>query len=962
MLNKSIVEKRKFISKNGWIKYLYPICEIEKYKVIFLTTQKFISPIDTFVRMPFYAYSDSITEKSVVFIDEYDSTKEVVLKQIVEDGLKNSIDVVSLFLDMYFALQHVVVPKKLLSTTDYNKEKVGSGQWHTSEDHFKFWRDAFEKVYEKYDVQYLMKSVGFRYDRAFLFDDGRYFNIVQDSAKKFIYANVDKEEAILSLRGCEYNQEYTPINEIMHALEYCIDGFARAIFYVGNNYLYYKNRDKTEFDTKYSLEESVYTVLDVLNLSAQAKEYLFDKVIRGDYIFDKQLKDKAMRRGFNYTEIEDSNYHDMKSVVHSYSFPTTPEDIIIKLVRQALVIGISATAKIKTCIGNYDKHYIDNKIGDANLEIDAEDKHRIGSAFNELLVSQRGKYEIHTQLVDELHGFSDKEKCAELVELLFENDMRQKWLEVLQNENTKGYYFLTELKVAALYNQVCQKGIHSFIAFMNGFPKAKSDFDAERMRELFEDLCTQNGYTPLKFYIVKAADYDVKFEQIRKDLASAQQVFVLTTYKTIGTGKNIQYTIPQNALDTVVRAVDDETMTKDFEGIYLAAPTNLIQTLQYGSENKYKDLATYLFHQEYLYQNKHLIYPHLKQNIAYGFRRVFFGTTELHYPQNGDMNYHTLKIVLQAVGRICRSRNKNKNVYIFADKEVVERIQSIPRQEIPELLNEEFKSLLNMRIRNFQTADKLQAYSQQSKKTYTTIKKAAYTVRQTKEAVEEWKAIRDFVLKNPTTDNPGKYRDFYFKFDEKYSGYCYKQNSYYDIVEMRMDTRYNMRQVSEQACDLSEMLTMSYVREMFAANGYAQRFKSAYYVMSPSLYQQVYLGALGEVVGREILEHELGLDLRELDDVSFYEYFDFKVGNIYFDFKHWDKFRVNNEKYVQKIEGKLSKVKGAKCFAINLLKRTDASPKINIGETVVQIPYLIDGESGTINQDAIEYICNLYNE
>ena len=37
------------------------------------------------------------------------------------------------------------------------------------------------------------------------------------------------------------------------------------------------------------------------------------------------------------------------------------------------------------------------------------------------------------------------------------------------------------------------------------------------------------------------------------------------------------------------------------------------------------------------------------------------------------------------------------------------------------------------------------------------------------------------------------------------------------------------------------------------------------------------------------------------------------------------------------------KVKGAKCIVINLLKRTDARPKVNIGETVVQIPFLIDG-------------------
>lgn len=960
LFNKSIGDKRKFINNNGWFKKLYPICEIEKYKVIFLTTQKFISPMDIFVRMPFYAYSDSITKDSVVFIDEYDSTKEVLLKQIVDDGLKNSIDIVSLFLDMHFALQHVVVPKKLLSTTDYNKDKVESGYWYTSADHFSYWRDAFNKAYEKHHVKYLMKSVGFQYDRAFLFDDGKYFNVVQDNAKKFIYADVDKQEDFLSLRGYDYNQEYTPINVIIRDLEYCIDGFTKAIFYVSNNYLYFKNQSKTRDDTKYSLEESVYTVLDILNLNENAKNYLFNKVIKGDYIFDKPMQDETMRRGFNYTEIEDSNYHDMKSVVHSYSFPTTPEDIIIKLVEQSLVVGISATAKVNTCIGNYDEKYINKRVGDANIKIDVDDERRIETSFNALLDSQREKYKIHTKFIDELRGFSDKEKCSELIDLLFENDIRQKWLDVLNSKTTKGYYFLIELKLARIYSEICQNKIQSFIAFVNGFPKSKKDFDEDRLLELFNDLCKQKEYVPLKFYIVKSENYDELFDQIRNDLAENKQVFVLTAYKTIGTGKNIQYKIPQNSQDRVVRASGDTTMTKDFEGIYLSTPTNLVQTLRFNSKNKYNDLATYLFHQEYLYHNKHLSYPQLKFNIAYGFKYTYFGNKEPHYTQNGDMNYHTLKIALQAIGRLCRSRNKNKDVYIFTDKEVVERLQSISATEYPKMLNDEFKSLLNISTNKYQVINKLQDYSRQSKSTYTTIKKAAFTVRQSISAIEEWKAIRDFVLRNPTTDNPGKYGAFYFKFDEKFSGYSYKQNNYYDIVEMRMDTRYNLHQVSEQACDLPEIFSINYIKDMFIENGYALRFKPSQYIMSPSLFKQVYLGALGEVVGRKILDRELGWDLQELDDISFYEYFDFRLGNIYFDFKHWDEFRTNNEKYVKKIEGKLSKIKGSKCFVINLLKRNDARPKINIGETVVQIPYLIDGESGTINQEATEYIGSLY--
>ena len=98
--NKSIIDRKNFMRDNRWFIDLYPICDIEDYKVIFLTTQKFISPIDTFRRVPFYAYNDKITEESIIFIDEFDSTKTVVLDQIIEDGLKNKIDIVSLFVPL----------------------------------------------------------------------------------------------------------------------------------------------------------------------------------------------------------------------------------------------------------------------------------------------------------------------------------------------------------------------------------------------------------------------------------------------------------------------------------------------------------------------------------------------------------------------------------------------------------------------------------------------------------------------------------------------------------------------------------------------------------------------------------------------------------------------------------------------------------------------------------------------
>ena len=959
--DKSIVDKKKTLQETPWIKLIYPICDIDKYKVVFLTTKKFVLPIDTFQRLPYYLYCDNIINNSIVFIDEFDSTKDVLLKQIVEDGLKDKTDIVKLFLDIHFALQNFVIPKKLLKESTYHQRKVDDGLWYTTAEHFSYWKAAFDKIYKEYKIDYLIKSVDFDYNKAFLFNDGRYFNIIKDSAKKFINVSLDEKEDILSLRGKEYQFDGLQINILIKDLERCIDGFTKSVFFISNNYVYSRNESKQENEIKYTFEEAIYSVLEALNLSEVEKEYLFNKIQTGDFILDKKFEYEGGRKGFNFTEIEDSEYHDVKSVIHNYNFATTPEDILIKLAQKALVVGISATAKIETCIGNYDQSYVSKELKENYIKIEVDDETRIENSFNTMISETKGQYEIHPTIIDDFNVFSDKEKCKLVIEKLFNNANQQKFLDILSGD-IDFYYFLIELKIALVYLEMKQKGFKSCIAFLNSFPKTDGKLNLDRLREIFEAIDAQYVGQNIHVEIIKSEEFDYALKKIHDRLSNGEAVFLITTYQTIGSGKNIQYTIPSMLADTMIMAKNDDRNTKDFDAIYLLTPTNLIQQLNYDSENKYNDLGVFLFQQEYLYKNGYLTYGEMKNNIENGFRRTFFNQANTFYTKNGDINNNTLRLTIQAIGRLCRCRNKNKHIYIYADKEVVERIQTACIKYEHSIFNEEFRALLELNIGASKQAAVLEEYSRQSRKTYIVISQMAYKVRSSKGNIDKWVSLRDYVLKNPTTDTPlDCYKDFYFNFDNAYSGYCYKQaGRNYDIVDMKMDIRNDMSQVSSQAADLPIILSIPCVKQLFEEKGYALYFKRALNIMNPSLFKQVYLGALGEVVGKCILDRELGWNLEELDDVSFYEYFDFKLGNMYFDFKHWNEFRVDHDKYAKKVQKKLSKIKGAKCFVINLVKRTEARSMTTVNETVVEIPYLIDGENATINFDAIEYINNLY--
>lgn len=958
--NKSVVEKRQNIKNNPWIKLLYPICDLSKFKVVFMTTKKFLLPLDTFERIPYYAYCDDITKDSILFFDEFDSTKQTILDQIISDGLKNKIDSVALFLNIHLALQNFTIPTKLMNMSKFHLKKIEEDEWYTNEERYDHWGKKFSEIYDKYNFKYIIKSDGFKKDKAFLFDDGSYFNVVQDSSNKFIYVSVDEEENVLALKAKKYDPDGLPINTIIKDIEYCIDGFTKALRDVADNFMHYKNEAKSASETRYTFEEALYSVIDVLNLSDYEKNYMFNKIQQ--YDFTSKIKDvENKRRGFSFTEIEDSNYHDAKSVVHGYYFNATPEDVIIGLANKSLVVGISATANVATCIGNFDLNYLRKNLGSKFIENNVEDERRIDKEFSAIQNKFKGKYNINVSVIDNITALTDRERCEYYINKLFDKDKAVDYLKILEDKKTNAYYYNLELKLAFLYKEALEKDIHSFIAFCNRLPrKNDKNVDILRIEKMIENSLGCVDKKPIDIRVVESANFEDEFSEIKLNLENGGKEFVITTYQTIGSGKNIQYKIPESLRDRVVIDPEDTRGTKDFEAIYLSSPTNLVRYLAADSENKHVDLANYLFQQEYLYKQG-MPYYQLKHNITAAFKRIFFGEQVSFYGNTQDINLHTLKTAIQATGRICRSRNKNKEIYIFSDRALVERIQNACEHNKPKLLNEEFSALLGSDCRNNDILIDIEKYSIQNKNAYKIITFKSYRLRSI-EAIAEWKDLRDYVLKNPTVEEPKEeYKDYYFKFAQPYNKYYYKMNYKGDITALNTYETNDMSQISEQDCDLPAILAYDFLNNFFKEKGYARKFEKNRYIMSQSLYKQVYLGALGEVVCQHILETELNIKLEDLDDIEHYESFDYKIGNIYFDMKNWKNFNKNNDEYVNKLVNKLRKIRGSKCIVINLFKRSKEQEKINIGENVIQIPYLIDPLTETINREALSIIYKSIN-
>ena len=965
--NNSLVQKKKFIKDNEWFRKLYPICELEKKKVVFMTTKKFFLQINLFYRMPFYIYDDKILKNSVVFIDEFDSSKKIVLNQIIENSLKINIDIISLFVNIHYVLQGQTFPKDLLreaeSDPEFESDSEEEIRHYSSEEILHLNKEKFNEVYEKYNIKLLLKSRGFNSEdnRSFLFDDGNYITVLDDHQKKYLKVMADEKDSKTNALTAEKRKpiEQYQLETMLYEVYSCITFFARGVEFLSLNYLNFKNTTKTGNQHKYSFADALMTILAAFNLNGENRDYLFTILTDGTYKVN--YDERFTRKGFKFTEIEDSEYHSLQSIARPFNFATTPENLVILIAQSARLIGVSATASIKTVIGNYDLNYIESVLQDSFIHILDDDKNKIASDFKKTQTIYED-ININVDLIDDLNCFSDKEKATALLKNLFRCEILEKYLNDLENKVTSEYYFLILAKLATVYAEVGKKDIKSFVCFLNKLPK---DYDSELnlkyLEQMFADVAVSLDFEPLNIFTISSNNYDDDMTMVYQKLNCGNKCFIITTYQTIGSGKNIQYDIPQTDFDRVL-IQDEDWLQKDFEGIYLLTPTNLTQLYRYDSDNKYADLLRYLYQQQILFLNDKLTAGNYRQNVLIGFKKWFFNDNTPLNNKNSDLYLHTAQYIIQAIGRICRCKNKNKSIYIFSDIEVIERLQKVKEKLLSGIYNSEFLALLNAKIEN-ERQFTVEEYAKQNYNAHWFINNNSCTLRSSKTKVREWQELRDYVLHNPTVKNvEDKYASLYYDFGIAISGFSYQVGKQFRMIDLKLNTYEDMLQVSQHDCGLSRILEVYCVRDMFSKNGYAIKWEKGNYIMTPSLYNQIYKGALGEVVGKCILNECLDEDVEEIEDYTLYELFDFKIKNIYIDFKHWNLFKSKPKEQIDKIKRKLNRTKGEKAIIINILKRGNHKAFYNADGDVLEIPYLINDQN-EVDFDMLKEIENcIYNQ
>ncbi len=967
-----------------WIGNLYPAVFTDEKTILFLSMDKFIRKNTTLVERSYY-FHERLLEKAVIFIDEFDASKETVLGSIIESGIRHRINLLDLFLNIHNHLMESEYPESLLRESEHRKQMADEKNWRSPHEMIDNFRNKAGDIFNKYNLRHTCKShKEFSSDkRNFLFYDFQFHNVL-DARNKRIEVVRDDKNRTNWIKASEVEIEGSGINirsllgEIAGFLTY----FQRGIGYLADNYCQLKIEDDTSQEV-FPFELAIRTVLNNFRLDTDIVDFLTDNIMEGNMLFDLRSKNNAIQRqafydaGFRYHDIVDSDEHDTLSKIYMYNFFRTPESFLLGICSQSMVVGISATAGLYTNIGNYDLEYLRSRLGKAFFRISDNHLQRIKEQFSEIT---RG-YD-NVSIKTEFIGTENPEETLAMLQSLLDD---REAAVALRNNVKHNNPAADEQKIDFIVSRYVRSliawkyfqdnsGIHAFLCFFNKFPKSGDpEFDLDVFRQYAQMI--QDGFTPednesvsKTIFVLTGDDFDEKKTALLAELEAGKRRFILSTYQTIGLGQNLQYPIPESVHPIQVNKFPARK-EMDVDAIYLDRPTNLLVNIFIDKIND-EDFIKYLFQLEFLVENGAISPKEFKSKLDEAFHRFVGKRRQKKRAEDFTSLYKTdaytrflNKIVIQAVGRICRTNMKAPAIHILADSSIRKHLSqfSLPDDVIPV---REYTALLESA--GEKTIIPANIEELQNRASNKSNRTAAFIYRQlkttwTEESVKLWQDIREYVLKQPTIlekeDCDPNWSSIYVELPLPGRSYRFTQEKDYRYSEVFFSIDKGKQEVSERAARLPELMVIEPLRKLFEENNWATSFPESKLMLTPPMFNNIYKGALGEVCGRYILHEILRINLEELD-VSEFELFDYKAANnIYFDFKLWnDQIAVSADEHIPKIRRKMEECHANRAFIINILGKSgeEFRPIISSDGKIIEVPFVCQHNS--FNEKALAFI------
>lgn len=979
---KTVSERLKAIETDNkwrWVQKLYPAVFTSKRSIIFMSMDKFLGYNDTIVEPSYRFITNKIIDKAIIFIDEFDATKETILKSIVKDDFRNRIDYIKLMNTVYSALTTRSIPSEMLQMPHSFYVNKKSNYLESKEVMARL-KSRAEAIYQKYSLNYNYKTSDSAADETnnFLFHDYKHHSILRNEKNNFVSVRKDDTDRLCRIDFTPEKPKTDSANifNMLSEIRGFISYFQGAIRILANNYKNYKNENKKQNDDEYTIDQSVDSIISHFQISDKNAVQLIKSGVfmqgNGHSKTNLHAMDLSFyERGFRYYDFVDSGNHDFQSEILMSSYNDTPEKYLIRICRKAKVVGISATASLNTVIGNYDINYLRQTLREGFHFITDKTAKEIKAEYDRR-IDQYDKINIHADFIsgrakDGAYSLDCWREIFNGSEALAKNIFNR-------ISDTDNYCKERYVKIARAFVQfVIHEDIGSFLCMLNKHPKENDkNLNKAVLADIFKYIISVFGSedrldsTKCVEYI-DGEEFEEKKSNLCERLKDGEKIFAISVYQTIGAGQNIQYRIP-NGINTISVFERDNIFEKDFDAIYLDKPTNVIVNLSNSNKIGTDELAKYIFQVEFLRFNGEISQATAIQNIKAAFRCFSMYTNSFFKSlyNTPSVKAAITRTIIQAVGRICRTPNKNPNIYIFSDIDLRDAIDTSTANM---MCNPEYFALVKKVIQE-RTAPLIDEQREMLLNKANTVSDRAgrYILNMLSQewdeaSIENWKNLRGYVLAHPTLSetewlNSGTAQSFYIKLPSEGDRYRYSESGDYNEIDIRFsEKQIGNKEVSANDARLEKLMQIDGVREYFRSQGYAVEFKKAPYIMCPVVFNNIYKGALGEVVGEFLLREKANIILHEITDPNKFEKFDYYIGDgVYVDFKHWKETFIQSEnEAIAKIEKKLDEVGGIKAIIINIIADSDKY-RCDVRDKVVQIPYLCKEDTCEIYHTAFEAI------
>ena len=1009
------VEQKKAIKKRSefqWIGELYPYIFIDDKKVIFMSMRKLLSGLSPLAGSGNSLLTEEFLNGSILFIDEYDATKKDVKDEIIEEQLRERLDLIRVFRSVHSALHSERFSNDLLDVLhmdDYTLQKFyESIIIHANE------------LYERFHLGLSYRQEDGLVDRKknFLFYDSQ-FQTILEKGKYTIFAQEDKARHRMSITKGESDSSMDgniAIQDLLRKVDAFMKRFSYFIWRWANAYMIKENSKRTERKAKdgidldmMTVDNAAYSIIDKFLSDRQEKRIIFSyysKMNMQAMRDGQRLPYSYFANGFTMFELEDNDANNDDTMMSMVKIKDTPESIMAFIAENALVFAISATAAIPSATGNYCRDYLKDVLKDKFHSLPEEDAGLTDYIRKELETRNepyRNEIGIEVSDVPEdeelikerlINCFADKESAK-----LCLNKIEFETSEL--GEEKCSYYANKYMRLAYVVRLFAnQKDQQTLLYLGKALPK---DSDGSTLKKNVLDYIIEmanidaglKGLNMIQPAILTSSNFDETKEQICERLKNGEKLIIFSSYQTVGAGQNLQYPVNESYRDNVVtlpHSYNYEKEERDIDSIYLDDITYLTENI---NDIKHFDIKRNMYHLMQVMEcfgNYEISVEAKRELVKAGFNSLQNILPKCNVSLNDaqSIKFHVTRDVIQAVGRMGRTCLRNKHISIYIYEKVLRQLDY--NTLMAEFNSEEVKAIgkklktkeVTACIDNQLQLAMLRANTisiQVSGKILSTVKRS-FKGEWSDNDMRLWKELRELVLKHPTANEEDladdDLRAYYINGLQPLSKYLFSvnNNSYRNIHVWFADEdsfrkskqiikdengRLVVHKCSEDDARLQMLLNIKGIREMFQKRGYAEHFQTKKYIMSPALYTNIYKGALGEVCGRYIIENSTSLKLKEIQDGNQFEYFDYRIedySNVYIDFKHW---KISSAPYNDKdaimteIRSKMDKIGAQRVYIVGILKDSESIANISADERIVTIPYLVD-ENAKIARNMLKFI------